>query len=304
MKRLISILAAFMVAALPLAATENSNAVKEESKSFNVDSFDAIQVSWIYKVELTQARNHSVVVEAPDFVMPYLDVRVRRSCLILDMHNMPKDIKRKLETGRYDVRAYVSMKKLSKLEMSGASKLEANGAFQTSDNSFDLLMSGASNSNGLVISAQRAFIDCSGASKFQMEGKIKDVHMELSGAAKGTLLTDGKKMDLDISGASKLNLTGDQDDVRVIASGAANIKMNGTVGKFDLSGSGACKIDMLDCPALWVNIGLSGASNARLEVLETLGVRLSGASTCQYRAGDKLQIVETDVARGSTLRKL
>lgn len=305
MKRLICLFAAVMMAVPQILAVEKTVDLKEESKTYKLDSFDALDVSWIYKVRLTQSRNQSVKIEAPDFVMPYLDVRVRKGCLILGMENMPTNIRRKLETGKYEVRAYVSMKKLSRLEMSGASKLEAEGEeFQCDNDSFVLNMSGATHVNNLTVSAKRSDIDCSGASKFQLEGKIKEVKMDLSGASKGTLKTDTKKMDMDLSGAAKINVYGNHEKVRVLAASAISLEMDGTMEQLTLTGSGAAKVDLLDCPVLWATINLSGASSAKVDVKESLGVRLSGASGCQYRAGDNLQITETDVSRGSTLRKL
>ena len=49
----------------------------------------------------------------------------------------------------------------------------------------------------------------------------------------------------------------------------------------------------------------SGASKFQLEgALKLARIDLSGASSCQYKAGDQLVIVETDVARGSSLKRL
>ena len=274
-----------MMAALPLAAESASEAVSREVKSFDVDNFDALDVSWIYKVELTQSRNQSVTIEAPDFIMDYLDVKVRKSRLILSVRDMPASIRRKVETGKYEVLATVSMKKLSSLEMSGASKLFANGQFHSNNDIFRMELSGASSVKDLYVIADNADLDCSGASKFDLKGKLKDVKLALSGAAKADIYSDIKSINMDISGAGK-------------------ITMNGTVGDLLLSGSGAAKIDMLDCPVLWADVDLSGASKASIEVHETLKIRASGASTLTYKAGDKLQILDTDVSRGATLRRL
>ena len=286
MKRFIGIFAAMLMAALPLFAAEsNSNPGVREVKTYDVDSFDALDVSWIYQVELTQGRNHSVKIEAPDFIMEYLDVRVRKSCLILSVKDMPRDVKRKVESGKYSVVALVSMRKLSSLEMSGASKLFANGQFHSNNDIFRMELSGASSVKDLYVIADNADLDCSGASKFDLKGKLKDVKLALSGAAKADIYSDIKSINMDISGAGK-------------------ITMNGTVGDLLLSGSGAAKIDMLDCPVLWADVDLSGASKASIQVHETLKLHLSGASTLNYRAGDKLQILETDVSRGASLRRM
>ena len=80
--------------------------------------------------------------------------------------------------------------------------------------------------------------------------------------------------------------------------------MSGSVDDLVLSGSGAAKIDMFDCPVLWASVGLSGAAKATMTVLETLKVRVAGASNLSYRAGDKFQLLDTDIARGATLRRL
>lgn len=285
MKRLISILAAAMVAVLPLAAESASELDFREVKTFDVENFDALDVSWIYKVELTQGKNQGVTIEAPDFIMEYIDVRVRKSRLILSVKDMPLSVRSKVETGKYEILATLSMKKLSSLEMSGASKLFADGQFLTSDDVFTMELSGASSVKDLYIIASKADIDCSGASKFELKGKLKDIKMNLSGAAKGSIDSDIKSLCMDLSGASR-------------------ITMNGTVGDMIASGSGAAKMDMLDCPVLWADVELSGASKANIEVHETLKLHVSGASTLSYKAGDKLQILETEVSRGATLRRM
>lgn len=43
---------------------------------------------------------------------------------------------------------------------------------------------------------------------------------------------------------------------------------------------------------------------ARIHALGKLGVHLSGASNCQYKAGEKLVVTHTDVDRGASLKKL
>ena len=112
--------------------------------------------------------------------MDYLDVKVRKSRLILSVRDMPASIRRKVETGKYEVLATVSMKKLSSLEMSGASKLFADGQFHPDGDVFKMELSGASSAKGLEIVAAKADIDCSGAAKFELKGKLKVINANLS----------------------------------------------------------------------------------------------------------------------------
>ena len=304
MKQLFTLFAAAFLALMPAAAAnkDNPESVRMETKTYQLDFFDGLDVSWIFQVDLSKSSSQKVEVEAPDFLMPYLTVKVRNNTLILGSSGLPNDIRRKLEKGSYKVRASVSLPELTHLEMSGASKLVADGEFQTGN--FDLELSGATSLRELQMTASFANIQCSGASKFQMKGNLKEVKMDLSGASKGVLEADGQEMNMDLSGSAKLELTGGYDQMRSELSAASHLWIKGTLGLFRLSGSGAAKADLMDCATIESRVDMSGAASARLYAVEKLGVPLSGAASCRYKAGEKLQITETDVDRGASLKKL
>lgn len=294
--------AAFMALTPALAANETPADANMETKTYALDNFDGLVVSWIYHVELTKASGYKVEVEAPDFVIPYLQVKVRGGNLVLGVSNLPGDVRRKIERGNYKVNAFVSMPEFNSVEMSGATHLMANGEFQTAH--FSMELSGASSLKDLQMKTNMADIRCSGASKYQMTGSVKTANIGLSGAAKGTMECDGDDLTVDLSGSGKLNLTGVYDKADLELSGAAHIHVKGALETVRLSGSGAAKADLTECPAKDVWVEMSGASSARVVALEKLGVRLSGASSCQYKSGEHLQIIDTDVDRGASLRKL
>lgn len=302
MKKLITLFAALSMAFLTAAAADEPEFALTETQTFEVEHFDGLDVSWMYRVELVQATQQKVEVEAPDFLMPYLKVKVRKNTLVLSVSELPRDIRKKVEKGNYRVQATVAVKELSRVDLSGASRMTADGTFRA--NSFSLQMSGASSLKGLMVSADKMRIQCSGASNFQMSGPVKDMDIDLSGASKGEVVSDTEKMDADLSGSAKLTLTGRQELVRMDVSAAGHVKMNGSVGAIRLVGSGAAKINMEDCPADEANVDLSGASSLQIHVLDKFGISLSGASRCQYKAGDQLQIVKTDVSTGASLKKL
>lgn len=294
--------AAFMALTPALAANETPADANMETKTYALDNFDGLVVSWIYHVELTKASGYKVEVEAPDFVIPYLQVKVRGGNLVLGVSNLPGDVRRKIERGNYKVNAFVSMPEFNSVEMSGATHLMANGEFQSAH--FSMELSGASSLKDLQMKTNMADIRCSGASKYQMTGSVKTAKIGLSGAAKGTMECDGDDLTVDLSGSGKLNLTGVYDKADLELSGAAHIHVKGALDTVRLSGSGAAKTDLTECPAKVVDLELSGASSARIVALDELGVRLSGAASCYYKAGDNLKITETDVDRGASLRKL
>ena len=294
--------AAFMALTPALAANETPADANMQTKTYALDNFDGLVVSWIYHVELTKASGYKVEVEAPDFVIPYLQVKVRGGNLVLSVSNLPGDVRRKIERGNYRVSATVTMPELNCVEMSGASRLLSMGEFETPH--FTMELSGASSLKELQMKTNMADIRCSGASKYQMTGSVKTAKIGLSGAAKGTMESDGDDLTVDLSGSGKLDLTGVYGKADLELSGAAHIHVKGALDTVRLSSSGAAKTDLTDCPAKVVDVELSGASSTRIVALDELGVRLSGAASCYYKAGDNLKITETDVDRGASLRKL
>lgn len=305
MKQFITLFAAALVALTPAMATGENNLpenVKVETKTYQLSSFDKLDISWIYNVELTKDSRQKVEVSAPDFVLPYLQVKVRENALVLGVSNLPNDVRRKIERGNYQVTAKISMPRLTEVEMSGASKLNASGEFRADE--FSMELSGASHLKGLRMNAREADLECSGASKFQISGSLKELDVDLSGAAKGEVESSGTRVEMDLSGSSKLTLTGSYDDAKVELSAAGNLKMAGNVNSARIHGSGATKADMLDCLIKVARVEMSGASSARVFVQNQLSVDLSGASKCQYKGADGLQLVDMDVDRASSLKKL
>jgi len=246
-------------------------------------------VSSIYHVELSRSEQFSVKVEAPDFVMPYLDVKTENGKLKLGMKEMPQNIRLKLETkGRKEVRAFVSMPTLAGLNMSGASKLASRGEVFPAGREFDLKMSGATHLEGLSVEAGEADIKCSGAAKFKLKGSFDNMDLELSGAVSGSLDTGSKAL----------------REMKVKLSGASNLEWSGSAGELSLTGSGAAKIDASGAPADKADVRLSGASMATVNVEKELSVNLSGASACHYKSGAQFRITKQSISRGATIKQL
>ncbi|MCR4859792.1 MAG: DUF2807 domain-containing protein [Bacteroidales bacterium] len=309
MKKTIVLLAAALLAALPLSAArvESDPAdVRMETKTYQLGAFSELQVGWTYQVALTQAPRHSVRVEAPDFAIPYLDVRVSGNRLVLGVREMPRNIRQKVEMAlkHNEIRAWVAMPELSSLQMSGAAKLDATGDFTPRRDDFRMELSGATVLRGLNAEARTADIRCSGAAKFSLQGNFVNADIHLSGAASGSMELRGKEASLQMSGAIKFELDSRLRLLDVNASGATSFRMDGSVSELKAVGSGASKLNLANTPAENVNIRLSGAASATIDVQHRLSVELSGASTCRYKAGPDFSIVNQDVSRGSSLSRL
>ena len=313
MKKIHTLLAAALIAALPLSATQASPdpaGAQKETKEYRLTGFNSIHVSSIYAVDLSRSGKYSVKVEAPDYLIPFLDIYVSGGELRLEMKELTRDIRRKMElSGKSEVRATISMPTLTELEMSGAANLDAGDAIFPAGKEFKLKMSGATNLKGLNVEAREADLRCSGASKFDLKGSFTSVEGELSGAVKGSLDTSIKPgsvgdMELEMSGAVKLSLNAQVRKMDIEANGAVNLEWKGSADDFRLEGSGAAKINAADSPVGQAKVTLSGAAHAMINVDKELDIKLSGASTCHYKAGPRFRITGQSIARGSSLRQL
>ena len=304
MKKFITLLATALLAVLPLSARTVADpelGAKSETKEYKLNNFTGLDVSWIYQVELTQAPRHAVRVDAPDYLMPFVNVDVRGGILVLSVGDLPRDVRRRVENGsRNQVRVYVSMPDLTVLRMSGAAKLTAKGDFSSRKN-FEMRLSGATTVQGLSIKASDADIDASGAAKFDLEGKFDKMNVRGSGSLNAIIAADIKTTDLGLSGATKLSLKGKLGDVTLRGSGAANTELIGSIEELSAECSGAAKLSANEAPARRVKILFSGAANGMVEVRDELSVTLSGASKLNYHPGPALRIKNQSVSRASTL---
>ncbi|MBR5724371.1 MAG: DUF2807 domain-containing protein [Bacteroidales bacterium] len=301
MKRFITLFAAALMAVLPVLAKEPDPALAgTETKVYRLSGFDGLSVSSIYQVELTKSSRYYVKVEAPDFLMPYLLVEVGGGTLRLGVEELPRDIRRKMESGRYKIRATVTLPELNSLRMSGAARLDADGDF-VSRKKFRMDLSGASAAEGLVVKASEANIEASGAAHFSLTGEYDRMNLRMSGSAKGNVTGPSGEAWAELSGAAGLSVNGKLGKVDVQGSGAANLNLKGSVDDLKIEGSGAAKFDISDAPSRTAHVRMSGAAGARIDVRDELSVSLSGAASLRYRAGDRLHIASQTVSRGASL---
>lgn len=126
-------------------------------------------------------------------------------------------------------------------------------------------------------------VDFSGASVSDVEGfeNVRTLDYRLSGASKSVFTGSADRLSLDLSGASELDLRG--------AGGvlAGNL-------------SGASQVFAFDYPVQEADLGLSGASRARVRVVKLLKVDASGASNVRYQG---TPTVDQRVSGGSSVTR-
>jgi Putative auto-transporter adhesin, head GIN domain len=207
----------------------NGNVVKEERK---VSSFNAIEVSGAFDVELVQGTAIAVTVEADDNLMDLIRTEVRGNTLVIE--------NKKPIAHSKSLKVYITFTELKSIDVSGAVKIESVGKF----NLTDLSISGSGASDGILdMDVQKLKIDCSGGGKLKLSGSAKDVEVDASGAVDLYAFDfPAENYKLDISGAGKAEINVSKE-LNVEISGAASVHYKGNPVKNvqDISGAGSVK---------------------------------------------------------------
>lgn len=232
MKRTITLVLVVLVALLAgctlVSISGSGNIVTQEE---TITGFAKVDVSYAFKVDISQGDAFSVVIRIDDNLVQYLEVVKRGSTLNIG-----------LKSGRsYNIRnatlqAEVTMPELTGLELSGASHVTITGF--KSAKGFDVDVSGASSLRG-DIEAGDARFDVSGASQVNLSGSAEDVVIDTSGASQVELSAfPVADANVEASGASKATVK-PSGRLDADASGASHVYYLGspTLGKIDTSGA-------------------------------------------------------------------
>jgi hypothetical protein len=128
-------------------------------------------------------------------------------------------------------------------------------------------------------------------------------YLEFNGACKvnGKNALRGKTINIECNGASKLNLEFDCLAIDMELSGASKATLSGTCRKVNIDASGASAIYAADLQTETMNMEVSGASKAEVNVSESLNVEASGASKVRYKGSPS---ITKDVSGASSISKL
>lgn len=205
----------------------------------NVGSFTSISVSNAFEVHIVQDTKDAVAVSAStDEYRSRIQTKVENGRLIIRMDD-DKKFWRGLSGDKLKLKAYISVRNLEKLSVSGACKVEMEGGIKGENLAIDV--SGASDVSGKV-TVKKLVVDISGASDVTLEGSTSDLKVDLSGAS------DFKAYELSadycvasLSGACSATFTVNKE-MAVDASGASSVKYKGSGMLRDIRTTGASSV--------------------------------------------------------------
>ena len=227
-----------LVAVFPALFAQDVTVINDKNaQERKVGSFHAIRVSSSFDVIIKQGNEEAVVVSASeDKYRSRIKAEVVNGVLRISYEN---ESVWKWTNGDKKLRAYISVKNMDGLYVSGACDVKIDGVLKTSKLKIEL--SGASSFKGEV-DVNEMIVDQSGASNSNVKGRATNITIEVSGASdfKGfDLVTENCKAEA--SGASDIRITVNKD-LKVKASGSSDVEYKGNASISDFSTSGASSL--------------------------------------------------------------
>lgn len=220
----------FMAFAFVMVA---SAAFAQSRESINVSSFDELKVSNAFVVEISVGSKESLEIEIEDRYRDDLIAEVRNGALVIGLDNSSRN--RRM---RESPRAYVTVKSLNRINISGAVTLKTLDVLETDRMNID--MSGASVIR-MEVEVDDLYLEASGACVITMEGLAENQFVKSSGATTYSAYDlESKTADIRVNGAGSAKVSV-SDELEVRASGASSVKYRGNP-RVSKSTSGASSV--------------------------------------------------------------
>lgn len=254
---LVAILSLLLTTSCGISLSKNGgNQIKGDgnviSKEITINDYSEIDISNVANLIYEQKINEA----------PYLRVEIDKNLedlIKVEVKNNKLTIgaSENIHTDNYKV--YTNSETLSKLNSSGATKVEIKGGLATVD--LNLLVSGASELKIDKMECRNLIMNISGAGKLNIESSLSEkVTADVSGASSLDMKGTTEFVNFDASGASKIRAYDLQSENAVAdASGASNIEIN-VSGELKASASGASSVYYKGTPKS-VDKSKSGASS-------------------------------------------
>ena len=226
----------FLLAGILLAAP--GGAVAQTRQTRPVTPFTGLDVSGAIEVFIRPNAAPSVVVEADEALQR--DIRTEVSGNVLRVYRDGSFKPSRWFRNQRAVKVFVECPELTRLAVSGASKVTTQGAFVAE--AFNLRANGASEVT-LQLSVKRLEMEASGASKVRITGSADRQRVQVSGASEYRGFNCvSKQAEVRASGASNAEVTA-AEEVHLHASGASKVRYRGNPRVRDVQSSGASDVN-------------------------------------------------------------
>lgn len=263
-----------LVFAVALLATETTWGQKKETR--NVSSFSKLNFGVPGKLYLKQGNTEKVELEGDPEILEKVATEI--SGTSLNIRSKEKNWNWKGQR----ITAYVTMKNIEGVSVSGSGDIIGEGTFQAAD--LDLKVSGSGNLTVQANASGELEADISGSGNIDVKGKSKSFDSDMSGSGNLTMsATVTNHMDLSISGSGKIVADGSSESVKV-----------------SISGSG--KVLAADFNTKTCNVVIAGSGDIEIGVQEELDANIAGSGSVSYRGNPSK--INSHSAGSGKVRKL
>ena len=297
MKRILTF---FAVLAILIAASSAASA-QTAKKDYDLKGFTAVEFNNEFKATVLKSNDFSVSVELPEELVPYLDVRVSKGALIVELRNVPTKLNVLKSSS---VNATVTMPELRGVTLNGAAKLTVPDSFDLGNGDFTLSAAGTSEVRQMEIHAKNATLSLLGASRIHLNGDFVTVNIQSAGTSRLDLSADADDLVVKSSGTAVSEIDGSFETLKMELGGTSNVTLKGEAEDMTVNASSAGSVDALRMPVATATVNLSGAGVCKAYVKEALEVQCTGASTCSYKTDGEIKLDLKEIARTATLKKL
>lgn len=140
----------------------------------------------------------------------------------------------------------------------------------------------------LVISTKENIRDAKELNIYITFNKIRKLNFSGACDVKSKGVLSFSTLDFDASGASEIKLELNADKMTCDYSGASEIEFSGTAGVCEIQISGAAELKAYDLECEEMELDLSGAADAKVNVTKSLRVEASGAASVRYKGNPSI----------------
>jgi Putative auto-transporter adhesin, head GIN domain len=236
MKKIQVMLMAMLVSAV-LFAQKTINDPNAEPR--NLSGFHAIKISNAFTVYISQGNEDAVAISASKAEYKAKIITKVENGVLIIRFDEDKNFWKGWNGDKQKLTAYISIKKIDRLDVSGACDVFFEDGISSED--LNVKLSGASDLKG-KIDAKKLSFNISGASDATISGNAAELSVDASGASdfKGYELV-ANYCDAKASGASSVNITVNKE-LNANASGASNVRFKGEGLIRDIKTSGSSNV--------------------------------------------------------------
>lgn len=252
----------------------SGNIIKEKREVLG--NFDKIEVSSSIEVELEQAPNFEIIVEAEDNIIPYLLTEISGNTLKIHFDNVSVSLLK-------DAKVYVKMPEISELRAS-SSEIEVKNSIKSED--LILKTSSTADIKLSEITAKSVIAEASSSSDIKIE-KIYTLNFNAQSSSTA-------EIEIEYIESDKINLTANSSSDIVIKGKALDLNAN-------TSSTGT-----IDAKYLLVNNVVASASSSstiKTHPIVSLNAKASSASDIYYYNEPKEPVEKSISSSGSVERK-